>query len=86
MSYCIYFLCILYSNVVAMITGETLRLLRVFKGMKRETIAKKLGISQPAYSKLESSSSINGEKLEQLLDVLDCTKEHLDYVLTPPRK
>ncbi len=36
-----------------MLSGETLRMLRNIRGLKQETLAKKLGISQPAYSKLE---------------------------------
>lgn len=39
-----------------MTSGETLRFLRLLKGVKQETIAKKLGISQPAYSKLENKN------------------------------
>ncbi len=48
-----------------MINGNALRQLRILKGMKQETMAEKLGISQPAYCKREKVKSITGEKLKQ---------------------
>ncbi|MGN6163905.1 MAG: helix-turn-helix domain-containing protein [Flavisolibacter sp.] len=49
-----------------MISGETLRQLRTLKGVKQKTVAKALGISQPAYCKLEHSEQVNDEKLVQV--------------------
>lgn len=60
--------------------GETLRLLRAIKGIKQETIAKKLGISQPAYSKIEKRDCINGWRGEQLLTALNCTRDELEWI------
>jgi transcriptional regulator with XRE-family HTH domain len=64
-----------------MINGSTLRQLRTLKGLKQETIAEKLDISQPAYSKLEKRERINGEKLEQFLKALDYTREELEQAV-----
>lgn len=61
-----------------MITGETLRLLRNWKNLKQKTVADKLGISQPAYSKLERSKSIKEKKLGNLLNAINCSKAELE--------
>lgn len=63
-----------------MTDGETLRLLRTIKGMKQEFLARKLGISQPAYSKLEKCAYIKDKKLQEVLRALGCTAEDLDRV------
>ena len=44
------------------LSGENLRLLRLTKGAKQCSIAKKLGISQPAYSKYEKRDCLDEEK------------------------
>lgn len=61
-----------------MITGETLRLLRTWKNLKQKTVADQLGISQPAYSKLEKCKCIKERKLVKLLKAINCTKAELD--------
>ena len=63
-----------------MITGETLRILRNLKKLKQKTVADKLGISQPAYSKMEKSKCINGEKLERLLKVINCSIDEVETI------
>jgi len=71
-----------------MISGETLRLLRNIKGIKQETMAKSLGITQPAYCKLEHSQYINGEKLQKLLAILNYTEKEIEQLkkfLPPPK-
>ena len=60
-----------------MITGDTIRLLRTLKGVKQGTIAKSLGISQPAYSKIEKCQSIEETRARRILALLDCEEEHL---------
>ena len=65
-----------------MTSGETLRLLRTIKGFKQATIAKKMGISQPAYCKLEQRVFISEEKLMKLLNSLDSDKEEMEQVKT----
>ena len=61
-------------------SGETLRLLRTIKGFKQATIAKKMGISQPAYCKLEQRVYIKEEKLLKLLNFLDSDKHEMEKV------
>jgi len=56
-----------------MINGQTLRRLRLLKGMKQTEAAKRIGISQSTYSKLEQSAWLQGEKLQAILKALDCT-------------
>jgi transcriptional regulator with XRE-family HTH domain len=63
-------------------SGETLRLIRTLKGIKQNTIAKKIGISQPAYCKLEQQVYIREDKLLKLLISLDSDKEEMEKVKT----
>ena len=43
----------------SVIPGEMLRRLRSSKGVKQSVLAKKMGITQQAYSKLESAKNIS---------------------------
>lgn len=63
------------------ISGETLRKLRAINGVKQETLAKKLGISQPAYCKLEKTDCINNGKLLQVIDALGYTEEEFEKIV-----
>jgi transcriptional regulator with XRE-family HTH domain len=56
-----------------MITGENLRQLRMLKGIKQEVIAKRLGISQPAYCKLERASTLSELRLKLVLEIMQYT-------------
>lgn len=70
-----------------MITGELLQKLRLMKGIKQETIAKKLGISQSRYSQLESKEIIDKKLFEKLVAMLDYTSEEAEAfknILPPP--
>jgi transcriptional regulator with XRE-family HTH domain len=57
------------------ISGETLRVLRQIKGIKQQTIAKDLGISQPAYSQIERSNYIDCQRFEQILSHMGYSSE-----------
>jgi len=59
------------------INGELLRKLRVMKGLKQESVAKALGISQPRYCEFEHRTHINGELLNRLLEAMDYTHEEV---------
>ncbi len=61
-----------------MITGEIIRLVRIWKKLKQKTVANKLGISQPAYSKLEKCKHINQQRLDKLLNILNCSERDLE--------
>jgi len=50
--------------------GRKISRIRELRGMKQETLAQELGISQQAISKLEQSEHIEDEKLEQVAKAL----------------
>jgi transcriptional regulator with XRE-family HTH domain len=57
-----------------MTAGKKLRLLRNRKDWNQEDIAKKLGMSTPAYSKVETGiTDINLSRLEQIADIFGLT-------------
>ena len=60
-----------------MTKGEIIRTLRNLRGIKQSTLASGLGISQPAYSKIEKSESIKSEKLKKILLILKCSEEDI---------
>jgi transcriptional regulator with XRE-family HTH domain len=60
-----------------MINGEILRRLRTIKGIKQASVAKELGITQQAYSKIEKSKNIDEIKINSLLAILEIGKD--DY-------
>ncbi len=60
-----------------MISPNTIRKLRIFKGFKQQTVAKKLGISQPAFSKMKKSEFIKEERVLQILTILKCSMDEL---------
>jgi len=70
-----------------MLNGETLRLIRLMKSIKQETMACALHISQPAYCKMEKYRYIQGERLEQIFKILNCTKEDIEHYKSflPPK-
>src|ERR1700733_4039337 len=50
--------------------GRKISKIRELKGMKQETLAAELGISQQAVSKIEQSADIDGEALEKIAKIL----------------
>ncbi|MFI0431289.1 helix-turn-helix domain-containing protein [Mariniflexile sp. HMF6888] len=58
--------------------GRKISRIRELRGMKQETLAEQLGISQQAVSKIEQSETIEGDKLEQIAKVLGVTKEGIE--------
>tara|TARA_R110001592_G_scaffold341967_2_gene631431 strand:+ start:678 stop:1073 length:396 start_codon:yes stop_codon:yes gene_type:complete len=55
--------------------GRKISRIRELRGMKQETLAEELGISQQAVSKIEQSEKIEDDKLEQIAKALGVTKE-----------
>ncbi|WP_229669410.1 helix-turn-helix domain-containing protein, partial [Yeosuana aromativorans] len=55
--------------------GRKISRIRELRGMKQETLAEELGISQQAVSKIEQSPQIEDDKLEQIAKALGVTKE-----------
>lgn len=55
--------------------GRKIARIRELRGMKQETLAEELGISQQSVSHLEQSESLDDAKLEEVAKVLGVTKE-----------
>jgi transcriptional regulator with XRE-family HTH domain len=63
-----------------MYSGLCIKRLRMFKEIKQETVAKRLGITQQAYSKLENLDIISGNRLIEILDALNSSLKELEAV------
>ena len=50
--------------------GRKISKIRELRGMKQETLAAELGISQQAISKIEQSADVDGEALEKISKIL----------------
>jgi transcriptional regulator with XRE-family HTH domain len=59
--------------------GRKISKIRELKGMKQETLASELGISQQAVSKIEQSADVDGEALEKIAKILGVTVEGLKH-------
>tara|TARA_R110002033_G_scaffold112580_2_gene157932 strand:+ start:3989 stop:4387 length:399 start_codon:yes stop_codon:yes gene_type:complete len=55
--------------------GRKISRIRELRGMKQETLAEELGISQQAVSNIEQSETIEDVKLEEIANALGVTKE-----------
>ena len=53
--------------------GKSIRAIRQLRGMKQNTFAKKLGMSQQNVSKMENKKTVNDEQLQSVAKVLDVT-------------
>ena len=70
-----------------MSNGTWIKRLRIAKDIKQSTIARRLGISQQAYSKLEKCLQIDKHRLSEILQAMDSNEEELNQVskfFTPP--
>lgn len=59
--------------------GRKIGRMRELLGMKQQTLAEALGVSQQAVSKMEQSEWISDEKLEQVAAVLGVTAEAIEH-------
>ncbi len=55
--------------------GRKISRIRELRGMKQETLAEAMGLSQQSISHIEQSETIEDEKLEQVANALGVTKE-----------
>jgi transcriptional regulator with XRE-family HTH domain len=53
--------------------GRKIERIRELRGMKQETLAAALGISQQAVSKMEASENVDEDRLQKVADVLGVT-------------
>jgi transcriptional regulator with XRE-family HTH domain len=51
--------------------GRKIVRIRELKGMKQETLASKMGVSQQTISRIEQSADVDEEKLKQIADALE---------------
>lgn len=58
--------------------GRKIARIRELRGMKQETLAEELGISQQSVSHIEQSESLDDAKLEEVAKVLGVTKEAIE--------
>lgn len=58
--------------------GRKIARIRELRGMKQETLAEELGISQQSVSSLEKSDTLEDEKLEEVAKALGVTKEAIE--------
>lgn len=55
--------------------GRKISKIRELRGMKQDTLASELGISQQAISKIEQSADVDGDALTKIANVLGITSE-----------
>lgn len=55
--------------------GQKVERIRVFRGIKQEFLANKLGVSQPQVSKIEQQDEIEESLLNQIAEILGVTPE-----------
>ena len=58
--------------------GRKISRIRELRGMKQETLAEALGISQQSVSQLEKSESVDSDRLEKVAQALGVTKEAIE--------
>ncbi|MBO0320743.1 helix-turn-helix transcriptional regulator [Muricauda sp. CAU 1633] len=58
--------------------GRKIGRIRELRGMKQETLAEELGISQQAVSNIENSEKVDDAKLEEIAKALGVTKEGIE--------
>lgn len=59
--------------------GRNIVRIRELRNIKQETLAKQLGITQQAVSKMEQSETIDDEKLEQIANALGVTADQIKH-------
>ncbi|WP_144603932.1 helix-turn-helix domain-containing protein [Algoriphagus algorifonticola] len=55
--------------------GKKIERIRILKGIKQETVAAELGVTQGAISRMEQSEDIDDEKLNRIAEVLGVSTE-----------
>jgi transcriptional regulator with XRE-family HTH domain len=60
--------------------GQLIRLLRQLKGTKQAVVAKKMGITQQALSKMENCNRVQYDKVEAIINLLGFTDEDIESV------
>ena len=58
--------------------GRKISRIRELRGMKQETLAEAMGISQQSISHLENSETVDAERLQKVAEALGVTKEGIE--------
>jgi transcriptional regulator with XRE-family HTH domain len=66
------------------ISGELVRRLRNSKGVKQSVVAKRMNISQQAFSKLESAENISMAKLLLVIAALESSLPEFEIIKNLP--
>jgi DNA-binding XRE family transcriptional regulator len=61
-------------------SGKTLKVFRILRGLTQTKMGDLLGISQQAYSKMEGHDWIDNKRMDEILEMLKCTKEELESI------
>ena len=64
-----------------MINGQVLRRLRIMKGLNQKEAARRLRMSRSTYARLEQSVWLSGEKLQAILNALECTSADVEKAM-----
>ncbi len=64
-------------NLRVMHIGRKIQRMRELRGMKQETMAGKLGLTQQAVSYIEQSDTIEDEKLERIAEALEVSADEI---------
>lgn len=73
-------LIIFMTSLTQPLIGQILKLLRVTKGIKQDTIAKNAGFCQQYYSQIESGKNISEEKYNHILNSNNYTAEEIEKI------
>lgn len=63
-----------------MYNGDYLKKIRLLKGLNQTGIAKKLGITQQAYSKMENHGNIDEKKFTEIIKIIGCAERELEII------
>lgn len=67
------------KNLFTMHIGRNIEKIRELKGMKQETLAKMLGITQQAVSKIEKTANIEEERLQYIAQALGVSAQAIKH-------
>ncbi len=70
-----------------MYNGGLLKKIRLLKGLNQKGIAKKLGMTQQAYSKKENNGALSEKEFMHIMKFIGCSTKELEFVRNyPPPK
>jgi transcriptional regulator with XRE-family HTH domain len=61
-------------------SGKFIRQVRQLKGLKQETVARRLGITQQAYSKIENANQIEKNTEKKILSAMQISEAEITKI------